>query len=185
LPYFPPVGLRTARHQFRHACFGPVNTTVTITGNKFSAAPAANVVWFGSVRARHRCLRRFPHRYGANRYQLATNNSHHRRSDFRSLYPVYHHFSDNGQFIASAFSARTDVPTGSGPQFICNADLDGDGKPDLIVANGDSNTVTIYHNNSSPGTISFTEVASFTMGSNGYPSVSPPATSTATANPIS
>jgi len=29
---------------------GPVNTSVTITGSNFSAAPAANVVWFGSVR---------------------------------------------------------------------------------------------------------------------------------------
>jgi hypothetical protein len=71
--------------------------------------------------------------------------------------------------MPSAFSARSNVPAGSGPQFICNADLDGDGKPDLVVANGDSNTVTIYHNNSTPGAVSFSEVASFTMGTNGYP----------------
>src|ERR1700722_11859339 len=102
---------------------GPINTTVTITGNNFSSTAAANIVWFGSVRV-----------------------------------PV-----------TAASSARTDVHSGSGPQFICNADLDGDGKPDMIVANGDSNTVTIYHNNSTPGSVSFSEVASFTMGTNGYP----------------
>ena len=149
---------------------GPVNSTVTITGSNFSATPAANVVRFGSVRvpvttaSTGSLTVTVP--TGASSQPLTITTGGRTSVPFT---PFITTFSDGGQFIASAFSARTDVPTGSGPQFICNADLDGDGKPDLIVANGDSNTVTIYHNNSSPGTISFSEVASFTMGNSGYP----------------
>ncbi len=149
---------------------GPVNSTVTISGTNFSATPAANIVWFGSVRVPVTAAST-----GSLTVTVPTGTSSQpitvTTSGLSSVpfTPFITTFSDSGQFIASAFSARTDVPTGSGPQFICNADLDGDGKPDLVVANGDSNTVTIYHNNSSPGTIAFTEVASFTMGVNGYP----------------
>jgi hypothetical protein len=149
---------------------GPVNSPVTITGSNFSATPAANFVWFGSVRIPVTAAST-----GSLTVTVPTGTSSQpitvTTGGLTSVpyTPFITTFSDNGQFIASAFSARTDVPTGLGPQFICNADLDGDGKPDLIVANGDSNTVTIYHNNSSPGTISFSEVASFTMGTNGYP----------------
>jgi hypothetical protein len=149
---------------------GPVNTTVTLTGSNFSATPSANVVWFGSVRVPVTAATT-----GSLTVTLPTGTSSQpitvTTGGLSSVpfTPFITTFSDSNQFIASAFSARTDVPTGSGPQFICNADLDGDGKPDLVVANGDSNTVTVYHNNSSPGSISFSEVASFTMGASGYP----------------
>jgi hypothetical protein len=149
---------------------GPVNTTVTITGSNFSASPTANVVWFGSVRvpvtAASTGSLTVTVPTGTSSQSITVTSGGLSSVPFT---PFITTFSDSNQFMPSAFSARTDVPTGSGPQFICNADLDGDGKPDLIVANGDSNTVTIYHNNSSPGTIAFTEVASFTMGANGYP----------------
>jgi hypothetical protein len=150
--------------------WGPVNTPVTITGTNFGATPAANVVWFGSVRvpvtnaSTGSLTVTVP--VGTSSQPITVTTGGLTSVPYT---PFITTFSDNGQFIPSAFSTRTDVPTGLGPQFICNADLDGDGKPDLIVANGDSNTVTIYHNNSSPGTISFSEVASFAMGNTGYP----------------
>jgi hypothetical protein len=149
---------------------GPVNSSVTITGSNFSATPAANVVWFGSVRVPVTAAST-----GSLTVTVPTGTSSQPITvttgglSSAPYTPFITTFLDNGQFTPTAFSNRTDVPTGLGPQFICNADLDGDGKPDLIVANGDSNTVTIYHNNSTPGTISFSEVASFTMGTNGYP----------------
>jgi hypothetical protein len=141
---------------------GPVNTTVTITGNNFGATPAANVVWFGSVRvpitAASATSLSVTVPPGISSQPMTVTTAGLTSTPFA---PFNTTFSDNGQFVPSAFAARTDVPAGSGPQFICNADLDGDGKPDLIVANGDSNTVTIYHNNSTPGSISFSQVASF------------------------
>ena len=149
---------------------GPINTTVTITGNNFSATPAANVVWFGSVRvpvtAASAGSLTVTVPTGISSQPITVNAGGLTSAPFA---PFNTTFPDSGQFIASAFSTLTTVPTGLGPQYLCNADLDGDGKPDLIVANGDSSTVTIYHNNSTPGNISFTEVASFTMGNTGYP----------------
>ena len=59
-------------------------------------------------------------------------------------------FSDSGQFNTQAFAKRIDFSTGNGPQSIFSMDLDGDGKPDLMVADGDSNTIEIYHNTSTP-----------------------------------
>jgi hypothetical protein len=149
---------------------GPINTTVTISGNNFSATAAANVVWFGSVRvpvtaaSANSLTITVP--AGISSQQITVTTGGLTSVPFA---PFNTTFSDNGQFIPSAFSTQTTVPTGLGPQYLCNADLDGDGKPDLIVANGDSSTVTIYHNNSTPGNISFSEVASFAMGNTGYP----------------
>ncbi len=149
---------------------GPVNSTVTITGNNFGTTPASNVVWFGSARVPVTAASgtsltvTVPAGISSQPVTITTGGL----TSF-PFAPFNTTFADIGQFVPSAFSARTDVPAGSGPQFICNADLDGDGKADLVVANGDSNTVTIYHNNSIPGTISFSEVASFTMGATGYP----------------
>ena len=149
---------------------GPVNSTVTINGSNFGASPASNIVWFGSVRVSVTSASAasltvtVPAGVSSQPMTVTTGGL----TSFP--YPAFNTtFADNGQFVPSAFSARTDVSAGSGPQFICNADLDGDGKSDLVVANGDSNTVTIYHNNSTPGTISFSEVASFSMGATGYP----------------
>jgi hypothetical protein len=149
---------------------GAVNTSVTITGSNFSATPAANIVWFGSVRAPVTAASSGSLTVtvptGTSSQPITVNSGGLTSAPFA---PFTTTFTDNGQFIPSAFSARSNVNTGSGPQFICNSDLDGDGKPDIIVANGDSNTVTIYHNNSTPGAMAFSEVASFTMGTSGYP----------------
>ncbi|HEV2354607.1 MAG TPA: FG-GAP-like repeat-containing protein, partial [Puia sp.] len=149
---------------------GPVNSTVTITGSNFSLTPSANAVWFGSVRvpvtSASTTSLTVTVPAGTSYEPITVTTGGLTSTPFA---PFITTFSDTGQFNPAAFSTRTDVPTGSGPQWICNADLDGDGKPDIIVANGDSNTVTVYHNNSSPGTVSFAEAGSYMMATSGYP----------------
>ena len=150
--------------------YGPVNTTVTITGSNFNTTPAGNIVWFGSVQVPVTAAST-----GSLTVTVPTGVSYQPITVTSSgltsapVAPFITTFSDPGQFTSTAFSTRKDIPTGSGPQFICNMDLDGDGKPDLIVADGDSNVVDVYRNTSTPGAISFVEVASYVMGSDDYP----------------
>lgn len=54
-----------------------------------------------------------------------------------------------------SFAAKTDYATGQNPYGIAIGDLDGDGKPDIAVTNYVSNTISLYRNTSTVGTISF------------------------------
>ena len=65
---------------------------------------------------------------------------------------VYRNTSTPGNI---SFAARLDYATGKDPFSVAAADLDGDGKPDLAVANYLSNTVSVFKNTSFPGTITF------------------------------
>lgn len=67
-----------------------------------------------------------------------------------------------------SFSSRTELETGSNPYGIAIHDIDGDGKPDIVVANYSSGTVSVFKNKSTVGTLSFGSGLNFTAGSNPY-----------------
>jgi hypothetical protein len=54
-----------------------------------------------------------------------------------------------------SFAPKVDVGTSSNPYSVSIGDVDGDGKPDLAVANRSSNTVSVLRNTSMAGTVSF------------------------------
>jgi TM2 domain-containing membrane protein YozV len=150
---------------------GLLNSTVTITGSNFSSTASANVVWFGSVSAPVTSASSGSLTVtvppGASYQPITVTAGNLSSFPFK---PFITTFSDTGQFKPSAFSSSTTIPTGLGPQSIFSMDLDGDGKPDLVIADGDSNIVTVYHNTSSaPGSVSFVPQGSYVMGSNDYP----------------
>ena len=66
------------------------------------------------------------------------------------------------------FAAKQDVDTGPNPRSVTVGDLNGDGKPDLAVANVGSNTVSVLLNNTAPGaaTTSFAAKQDFAVGVN-------------------
>ena len=149
---------------------GPVGTNVTITGSNFSPAPGANLVFFGSSRASVTAASATSLTVtiptGTN-YQPVTVTTGGLTA--YSWKPFITTFSDPGQFTTQAFASKYDYTTGDGPQSIFTTDLDGDGKPDLVVADGDSNTVEIYRNTSTTGAINFSLVYDYILPSGYYP----------------
>ena len=65
-----------------------------------------------------------------------------------------------------SLATKQDFTTGSNPFYVTSADVNGDGKPDLIVANINSNTVSVLLNTTVPGatTPSFAAQQTFATG---------------------
>ena len=64
-----------------------------------------------------------------------------------------------------SLETKLDLGTGVFPLSVCAGDVDGDGKPDIVVANYNSNTVSIFKNSSTIGTLSFAARLDFPVGS--------------------
>ncbi len=59
---------------------------------------------------------------------------------------VLRNTSSTGSITASSFAAKQDFVTGDEPNSVAIGDLDGDGKPDLAIANFSANTVSVLRN---------------------------------------
>jgi hypothetical protein len=74
---------------------------------------------------------------------------------------VYRNTSSVGTI---GFDSKVDFTTGTAPVAVAIGDINGDGKPDLTVANYSSNTISILQNTSVMGGISFTAKVDFPTG---------------------
>ena len=68
---------------------------------------------------------------------------------------VYRNTSTSGSITSASFATPNTYVTGNGPHYAKIADMDGDGLPEVLVANLGFNSISIYKNQSIPGVISF------------------------------
>jgi hypothetical protein len=61
---------------------------------------------------------------------------------------------------ASSFGSKVDLTTSSGPYYAQVGDLNGDGKPEIVVANAGTNTISVFRNTASAGALSSSSFAS-------------------------
>jgi len=77
---------------------------------------------------------------------------------------VYYNISVPGSIHAGSFAAKIDYATGSSPKSVSFGDIDGDGKPDMIVTNSGDTSVSVFRNTSTFGNVSFAAKVDFTTG---------------------
>ncbi len=65
-----------------------------------------------------------------------------------------------GTITKTSLASKVDFTTGSRPRSVAITDIDGDGKPDIAVTNERSNSVSIFRNTSTPGSITQTSLIS-------------------------
>ncbi|CAN5394500.1 hypothetical protein BH10BAC3_BH10BAC3_17020 [soil metagenome] len=138
---------------------GPAGTSVTITGTNFNAVPANNTVYFGAVRATvtsgttTSLIAVAP--VGATYQSISTLNNATGLTGYSSKPFIITFTNLYGAGIpANYFKPKVDFATNTNPFSIAIGDLDGDGKPDLVVVNTNSDNISVLRNISTAGTIS-------------------------------
>ncbi|HKW30393.1 MAG TPA: FG-GAP-like repeat-containing protein [Verrucomicrobiae bacterium] len=146
-----------------------IGTNVTITGLNFSPVASNNIVYFGAVRATVTTANAtnltvtVP--VGATYAPITeTVNGLTAYSD----QPFLPTFSGSGQVNSSSLAPAVTLPTGTGPGQVAIADLDGDGRPDLVIADSYAGDISIYQNISSNGILAFAPRLLFPMIKGAY-----------------
>jgi len=142
---------------------GPVGTSVTITGTNFDTTPLNNTVFVGGVKAivtaaaATELTITIPQGTTYTPITVLANGL--MASSSKPFIVTF-----TGPAIsANTFASKVDFPTGSGSWPIASGDLDGDGKPDLVTSNINASTMTVLHNTSAGGNVSFA-TEDFTTG---------------------
>jgi gliding motility-associated-like protein len=139
---------------------GPIGTSVTITGTNFSTTLVNNIVYFGATRATVTA---------ATSTQLTVSVP--TGATYQSISvlvngltafsakPFTVTFADGGIIDACSFAPKVDFTSGINPYTVAIGDIDNDGKPDLAIANAAENTISIFKNISTTGSITTSSFA--------------------------
>lgn len=135
---------------------GNVGTSVNITGLNFSPITSNNIVYFGAVRAAVTAATATSLQVNVPAGAIfapitVTVNGLSAYSPI-SFTPTY--LGNGSALSAASFAPRLDLGAGSGPYLTRLGDLDGDGKPDMVVAQLYSGEIWIYRNISTNGPLS-------------------------------
>jgi hypothetical protein len=144
------------------------STTITITGTGFNTTAANNVIFFGAVSA-------IPSAATATsitvtvpagatyQYLSVLNKGTNLKATAYSQEPFIPTFYNEG---AMQFSGNTDYSFSyaSTKPYFKVGDIDGDGKPDVVLLNVAANSVSVLRNTSAPGSLSFASAMNITTG---------------------
>jgi hypothetical protein len=136
---------------------GNVGTSVTITGNYFSATAANDVVYFGAVKATvtsastTQLIVTVPAGASYAPISVLNNETTNRPSTGYSQQFFTTTFTSKNAITDQDIDLQTTISaTGTSPGAIFSADLNGDGLPDMVVLNNinAANNISIYMHNS-------------------------------------
>ncbi len=145
---------------------GPPGTLVTISGTNFDPVPLNNIVYFGAVRAEVTAASNtsltviVPTGATYSPITLTINGL-----TVYSKEPFLVTFPNDGVIDNTSFASTVDFGPG---RSVTIADIDGDGKSDLIMANSSGGVVSVFRNISTSGIInsgSFAPKVDFAVGS--------------------
>lgn len=147
-----------------------VNDTITISGNNFGATPSSNTVLFGTIRATvvtasvSELKVVVPAHAAYDVVAVVVNGV--RAESPRIFAPI---FAGSSTISSGGFSTRVDFATSANASGIQVADIDADGKPEIIVLHGGSSVISVYRNTTMPGVFNASSLASpvdFSGGTN-------------------
>jgi FG-GAP-like repeat/Secretion system C-terminal sorting domain/IPT/TIG domain/FG-GAP repeat len=146
---------------------GPVGIIVTIAGSDFNTTASNNVVFFGAtggtVLSASSTLLTVSVPVGASYAPMSVTDTTTGLTAYSSS-PFIVTFPGGGSITPSSFANPIDFSTASNPNFVAIADIDGDGKPDLVITEETSGLVSIFRNTSTIGSISLANRVDFAEG---------------------
>ncbi len=151
---------------------GAAGTTVTITGTNFNISAANNIVFFGATKATVTAASATSLTVivptGATFAPITELNTATVLATYSTQFFNPTFTPTKGSITTADIAAKVDVSTGSIPYSVAIGDIDGDGKPDIAIANASSNTVSILRNTGSSGVVSFATKVDVATGPNPY-----------------
>ncbi len=144
------------------------STTITITGTGFNTTPSNNIVFFGAVYATPSLASATSLTVsvpaGSTYQNLSVLNKQTGLFAYANLKPPFiSTFYNEGALLFSATPNYTFSYVSSKPYFKIG-DVDGDGKPDILLLNVAANSISVLRNTSTSGLISFASKIDFTTG---------------------
>lgn len=133
---------------------GTVGSSVTITGTGFSSVAANNTVYFGSVKATITAASAtsLTVKVPAQSTPQPISVTRELLTGYSAKPFVVTFTGGEAPFTKNLFGAGIDSVLPATPRDQCVSDLDGDGRPDLVIA---ANDLMVYRNTGSPGNISW------------------------------
>jgi uncharacterized protein (DUF2141 family) len=135
---------------------GALGTTVTITGANFNATPANNTVYFGSVKANvvaataNKLTVTVPPGASSKPVTVTTNGlTGYSNNSFTITFP-----GAPATILPESFTAKQSLPVATTTS-VCVADIDMDGKPDLLATDNGLKKVSVFRNTGKIGSITF------------------------------